>query len=89
MPTYTYLCKSCDHVFDEAHRIAHRDDRLNEPCPECNEVTVIRVPVAYQSFSMDNPQPVSGDWKNLLQNIKKKNTTLTHKSTIGEQMSNE
>jgi putative FmdB family regulatory protein len=38
MPTYTYKCKECEHVFDI--RQGMNDDRLTD-CPECDKVDVL------------------------------------------------
>ena len=37
MPTYTYECTKCNHVFDGQYTIADRETPLLEPCSSCDE----------------------------------------------------
>jgi len=38
MPAYTYVCRKCDHSWDETHRIDDRKIPLSQPCPSCGVV---------------------------------------------------
>lgn len=84
MPTYQYKCISCEKEFEKFSSIAGRDDAIKEPCQNCGKVEIIRTPSLGGMFVMDKPPPLSGDFKNLLTNIKNKNTTLYNKSTIND-----
>lgn len=81
MPTYSYKCESCQHEFESFQKIADRDTPTQTGCPSCQANTVIRTP-GIGGHQFHDVQKPSGDWRNLLENIKRKNTTLTHKSTI-------
>jgi len=35
MPTYTYRCEGCDHLWDEQRKIVDRKIPTTEPCPHC------------------------------------------------------
>lgn len=83
MPTYAYQCESCKDSFEEFKMMKNRDEPTETPCKKCGG-TIIRTPVSYGGFALNDAQPLSGDFKNLLQNLKRKNTTYSHKSTIGE-----
>lgn len=84
MPTYNYKCTACEEEFEKFSSISSRDDQLEHPCPKCGKLEVIRIPALGLGFTMDKPPPISGDFKNLLTNIKNKNTTLHNKSTIND-----
>ena len=40
MPTYTYICNSCNYRFEEMLKISERKRPLQEPCEKCGENTV-------------------------------------------------
>lgn len=82
MPTYNYKCTDCDNEFEKYEKIPDRDASTTLPCEMCGGV-VIRPP-AIGGFGFDDVPKLSGDFKNLLQNIKKKNSTRKHTSMIGE-----
>ena len=84
MPTYNYKCNACEEEFEKFSSIASRDDQIEQPCPNCGKLEVIRTPALGLGFTMDKLQPLSGDFRNLLTNIKNKNTTLYNKSTIND-----
>lgn len=84
MPTYNYKCTSCEVETEKFSSIASRDALLEFPCENCGKMSVIRIPVVGIGFTMDKPPPLSGDFKNLLTNMKNKNTTLHNKSTIND-----
>lgn len=83
MPTYAYHCDSCGHDFEQFRSISGRDDPST--CPACEQTTnITRVPVLGMGFALNDAQPLSGDFKNLLRNLKNKNSSLSHKSTIND-----
>lgn len=83
MPMYGYNCTSCNGIFDKVLKISERNIPTEEACPSCGIIdSVERTVSSGLGFHLHDHQPLSGDFKNLLENIKRKNTTLTHKSTI-------
>lgn len=46
MPSYLYKCEACDHEFTKILKISDRDHPLEQPCPECMELKLIRPPVS-------------------------------------------
>jgi putative FmdB family regulatory protein len=40
MPTYTYICNSCDYSFEEKLKISERNTPLKAPCFRCGEPAV-------------------------------------------------
>lgn len=84
MPTYAYQCGACGHEFEQYLKIIDRDMPLSSECPNCGEHEVQRIPSLGLGFTMDKAPPLSGDFKNLLTNIKRKNTTLSNKSTVND-----
>ena len=71
MPTYSYLCGSCNHTFDRILKIADRKIPESEDCPACAQKTVMQ---SVASFSMGDPvklgfsRPDNG-FKEVLQKI--------------------
>jgi putative FmdB family regulatory protein len=83
MPTYNFNCTACGDCFEYTNKIADRDQPTEWPCEECKQMTVIRVPNSV-GFALNDAQKAPTDFKNLLSNIKRKNSTLTKKSTIND-----
>jgi putative FmdB family regulatory protein len=86
MPTYAYKCTSCDQEFEAYSSIADRDAIVGTNCDQCSLPGVIRIPIVNCGFRADTPPQASSDWKQLMANMRKKNTTLSHKSTIGNDL---
>jgi len=42
MPIYQYHCSKCGFSFEKINHIHLRDDELDNPCPKCGEMGVIR-----------------------------------------------
>ena len=37
MPLYEYMCKECDHTFEETKSIEDRNTPCDKPCPGCQK----------------------------------------------------
>jgi putative FmdB family regulatory protein len=81
MPTYSYKCESCDHEFESLQKMNDRDNPTQEPCPACSKSAIIRTP-GIGGHQFNDVQKPSGDWKNLLENLKRKNSSMSNPSTI-------
>lgn len=42
MPNYEYLCRKCDHRWEDIQTIANRDLPTTLPCPQCAAPEVVR-----------------------------------------------
>jgi len=40
MPTYSYKCKSCEHIFEELLSMSDNKVPEGQPCPECGKEEV-------------------------------------------------
>lgn len=83
MPVYNYSCTDCGHSFEKHLSISNRDQPTTEACPGCGQNKVQKVITAV-GFSLNDMPKASGDWKNLLSNLKKKNSGHFTKSTIND-----
>lgn len=83
MPVYSYLCTGCNQVFEKHLSISVREQPTQEACPSCGELKVTKTITAV-GISLNDMPKASGDWKNLLSNLKKKNTGHYTKSTIND-----
>ena len=81
MPTYSYKCESCEHEFESLQKMNDRDNPTQESCPACGKLSVIRTP-GIGGHQFNDVQKPSGDWKNLLENMKRKNSSMSNPSTI-------
>ena len=75
MPTYTYECTKCNHVFDGQYTIADRETPLLEPCSSCDEsgsiIKIITSPLICDPVLMGIKKIPTG-FKEVLQGIHKK-----------------
>lgn len=46
MPNYQYQCKSCEHTFEEQHKMDQRKEPEAAPCPVCEQMNVVLAPAA-------------------------------------------
>ena len=78
MPTYTFKCNSCEHIFDK--KLSMSDFKLpeSEPCPNCNKLTITKI-ILPSNFII-NGQPKegrfakpNGDWRSFLKMVKNNN----------------
>jgi putative FmdB family regulatory protein len=81
MPTYSYKCDKCTNEYEAIVKMADRDVPTTQPCTACGQLGVIRTP-GIGGHQFNDVQKPSGDWKNLLENLSRKNSTPTYKSTI-------
>ena len=52
MPTYDYICDSCDNEFEKFLTISRRAEPTKEPCSKCG--ALIRIKPATPLFAYDN-----------------------------------
>ena len=75
MPTYQYICSSCNFQWDAIHKISERDIPVNEDCPECKERCVSRQMLSAPSIGdpvrLGFTKP-TGDVREVLQKISEK-----------------
>lgn len=77
MPIYTYKC-TCSEEFDRHLKISERDKPLSESCKSCGLTNIKRVVASPKIVSgVNQRQKLSGDWNNMLENIKKDNVGST------------
>ena len=43
MPTYEYLCDTCDHYFTNNLSISRMNEPEGDPCPNCAELNIKKV----------------------------------------------
>lgn len=80
MPTYTYLCQSCNHTFDRILKIDDRKIPESEECPECKATTVIQSVAAFSmgdAVRLGFTRPDQG-FREVLQKV--------HERTAGSQL---
>lgn len=75
MPNYSYICTSCDYIFEETHRMADHDVPMKKPCPKCNKKKVEKNwSVQNNAVQIDttlSPAKVNGSaWKEVIDKIK-------------------
>jgi len=75
MPTYDYICASCNFTFDKLLKIDERDTPTKTPCPNCNannSITLaISAPSLLSPFRVDGLKKPSGAFKDRMAQIKK------------------
>lgn len=74
MPTYEYLCSSCEHSFDKILKIADREVPTQERCPNCNSENCITLSIVGASlmspFRVDGLKKPHPQFKERMQQIK-------------------
>lgn len=84
MPTYSYLCETCNHEFDRILKIADRDQPCEQECSSCGARTIIKKVAAVATSYTITPTSahstgkVSDAFKDTLQRI--------HERTPGSQL---
>lgn len=76
MPTYSYKCYQCGHLFELVLKMSDHDLPTQEPCPYCQGFTIHQIithsPLFGDSYSLGH-HPLPDDFKGLLKRIKDKN----------------
>jgi putative FmdB family regulatory protein len=75
MPTYTYQCADCEHVFERVLPIAAREDPTHEPCPHCGKLDVkklVNTPPVCDPVRMGRIKAPDG-FRDVLRNIRDRN----------------
>lgn len=78
MPTYTYQCSHCQHIFERRHSINDRKIPEGEPCPNCQSLNTISQYIGscnwlYLDPSQTGRQKPNEDWTSFLKMMKKNN----------------
>lgn len=73
MPIFDYKCNKCNHEFDKLLSISSRELPLSEPCPSCNEITVVRVINGVGLVQWNKTMQPDNTFKDLLKQIGKNN----------------
>lgn len=73
MPTYSYKCDSCTHIFEELLSISDRKVPEGKPCPECGKKKVRRYFSSMPGFVHEpgNHLKVDDGWRDKLKEMKK------------------
>lgn len=80
MPTYTYQCPDCEHVFDTITSISNRDGLVNTECPECNKSNLKRIQVAPPTIVAgigETTKLMSNGWKDVIKGVRQANPNNT------------
>ncbi len=75
MPTYTYQCQKCEHMFERVLPISLRYEPTTLPCPECNETAVhklVDTPPLADPVRLGRIKTPDG-FKDVLRNIRDRN----------------
>jgi putative FmdB family regulatory protein len=76
MPTYDYVCSSCEHTFDELLKIDDRNLPETQPCPVCNKIGTVSLKLSSPSlvspFRVDGLKKPSSQFKDRISQIKSK-----------------
>ena len=69
MPNYDYMCKECDHVWEEQQTVASRNVHRYNPCPNCGTsediVLVVGSPRIGDPVQLGIRRPEKGFLENL------------------------
>lgn len=76
MPTYDYVCSSCEHTFDEILKMDDRTLPTTKPCPCCNKEGTVSIslgaPSLLSPFRVDGLKKPSSQFKDRMSQIKKR-----------------
>ena len=71
MPTYNYMCKSCEHEFTEMHKMDDRKIPEEQPCPECGAMEVtIRIGAVKVVHEAGSRLKVDDGWREVQSKMK-------------------
>lgn len=75
MPFYDYICRACNHEFEEMHRIADRKKPTKKPCPKCSQKKVEQIikeaPSACDPIRVGSVGKVDNGFREVISKIKK------------------
>ena len=75
MPTYDYVCSSCEHTFDQILKIDDRNLPETKPCPNCNKNGTVSLTLSAPSLvcplRIDGLKKPSSQFKDRIGQIKK------------------
>lgn len=72
MPTYDYVCGSCNEAFTRIYKISERNTPTESPCPNCGQMKVsqkIGTPMTVTHVGSILSKTSNG-WNDVLQKIK-------------------
>lgn len=83
MPTYCFLCETCNHSFDKFLFVSNRKQPESENCPMCSTKKIINIPGSIQVFSdstLTANKKTKGEWDKLMNKMKKGLPKRTHEN---------
>lgn len=75
MPTYGYVCESCEYKFEKVLKMSERDLPTSEKCPKCNKKKVNKdfstlLPALGSDATMSPDKATGGRWSELMTKMK-------------------
>lgn len=73
MPLYSYKCSSCDHLFDEVHKMDDRKTPESKPCPACGAEGSVTQSIGTPGFISDSKSTLTragSGWQDVLKKVK-------------------
>lgn len=74
MPIYDYMCKACEHQFEESLSMSNLDKPTKNPCPECGKKQVKKTVGGFPSVASDEKltpnRATGGRWNELMNQMK-------------------
>jgi putative FmdB family regulatory protein len=72
MPNYEYLCRKCDHHWEDIQTIANRDTPTEQPCPQCGAAAVARGWDHAPTMGVDAGVKPSGAFRERMESMRSK-----------------
>jgi putative FmdB family regulatory protein len=72
MPTYSYRCQACQHLFEDFLPIKKRKIPETKPCPECGEKRIIQAIIYAPNITIDGSVDIhkaTGGFKDAMQKV--------------------
>jgi putative FmdB family regulatory protein len=74
MPIYDYMCKACEHQFEESLSMSNLDKPTKNPCPKCGKKQVKKTMGGFPSVASDEKltpnRATGGRWNELMNQMK-------------------